>query len=157
MYAFTASQNALGLAISSLISWIQDAISVTMTEIMQALSLVFILLYIKGTSSNAFMENDTDISNTTDVTGQYDFSEITESTTVPLPTPTDTLPTERDTSFPDQTGQSETTTENGVTDLPRTSTTQSAPTDPPREPWPLFDSFPNPDYSGTKVMAMVME
>lgn len=128
-----------------------------MTEIMQALSLVFILLYIKGTSSNAFMENDTDISNTTDVTGQYDFSEITESTTVPLPTPTDTLPTERDTSFPDQTGQSETTTENGVTDLPRTSTTQSAPTDPPREPWPLFDSFPNPDYSGTNVMAMVME
>ncbi|KAL2100008.1 hypothetical protein ACEWY4_004402 [Coilia grayii] len=114
---------------------------------MEALFLVFILIYAEGTSSNAYKGDETNISNTTDLIGQYNFSEITESSTIPLPAPTDTLPTETDTSLPDQTGQSETVPGKGVTNLPSTSTTQSAPTGTPREPRPLFGSLPSPDYS----------
>ncbi|XP_042562182.1 tectonic-1 [Clupea harengus] len=114
---------------------------------MEALFLVFILVYSESTGSSAYNENTTDISNTTDLVVQQNFSELMESSTLSLPTPTDTLPTETDTSFPDQTGQSETTSENVPTDLPTTSTTQSAPTVAPREPHQLFSSLPSPEYS----------
>lgn len=116
---------------------------------MEALFLVFILVYSESTGSSAYNENTTDISNATDLVVQQNFSELMESSTLSLPTPTYTLPTETDTSFPDQTGQSETTSENVPTDIPTTSTTQSAPTVAPREPHQLFSSLPSPEYSGT--------
>ncbi|XP_076140731.1 tectonic-1 [Alosa pseudoharengus] len=113
---------------------------------MKALFLVFILIYSENTCSNAYSENNSDLSNTTDLIGLQNFSELMDSTTVSLPTSTDTLPTETDTPFPGQTGMSETTPGNEAKDLP-TTTTQSAPTVAPREPHQLFSSLPSPDYS----------
>lgn len=121
---------------------------------MEALFLVIILIHSQSHLSSAYDGNNTDLSNTTDLTEPQNFSESVESTTVPLPTSTDTLPTETDTSFPDHTGLSETTPGNVATDIPATSTTQTAPTVAPREPRQLFNSLPNPDYSGNNMIVL---